>query len=357
MKVIFHLTSLLLLTGTIPALAVDADGKYSDTAAPISVYMTEDLAELDEKEEKSRNEHFDLFGKIELEAWKKWDYEGASSSQLSLGTAEIGFEAFFTAWDREKLVLEWDDSEDTLRIDEAGVTLENEDYFPLYFEPGYFDLPFGAFAGNTIADPLTKLTFELKEPVALLGLEENDLHAIFYLFDDTGKAKEFSDIGYGGRLEATRKGNRFSAGGGIDVISSIFNTDIIKEGLYADLSENAGGGLALHAKFGFQNLGFFAEYMTAFESHGGIKPAAWQLELAYLPELFNGKSFLGLGYSQVKDLAEILPEKRLAITFGTRLFNLTSLAVEYCYDWDYSEQDGGTGQKESQFTLQLTYEF
>ncbi|MEE2731759.1 MAG: hypothetical protein VYA55_13150 [Pseudomonadota bacterium] len=52
-----------------------------------------------------------------------------------------------------------------------------------------------------------------------------------------------------------------------------------------------------------------------------------------------------------------LPESRLSLGGSTSVYENVSLAVEFWHDEDYSENDGGTGEKSNNVVVQLAADF
>ncbi|MFP4393607.1 MAG: LbtU family siderophore porin [Desulfohalobiaceae bacterium] len=95
-----------------------------------------------------------------------------------------------------------------------------------------------------------------------------------------------------------------------------------------------------------------------FEGHGA-EPKAWNLELGYSFDLQGREATLTAAY-QGTDEAQALdkPEERYLASASVGLFdNLASLSLEYAYDEDYSQPQGGTGEEAHTVTTQLAVEF
>lgn len=119
-----------------------------------------------------------LSGAIEL------DYSGAddsnigdntvndSTSELDIGTAELGVEVAFHEYVTGNFVLKGENlgsDDDRVFWDEASITLQ-KDGFPFYFVGGHRGQPFGLFESHLINDPLTQDLYEIVRPGATLGI-------------------------------------------------------------------------------------------------------------------------------------------------------------------------------------------
>jgi hypothetical protein len=95
-----------------------------------------------------------------------------STSELDIGTAELGVEVAFHEYVTGNFVLKGENlgSEDgRVFWDEASITLQ-KDGFPFYFVGGHRGQPFGLFESHLINDPLTQDLYEIVRPGATLGI-------------------------------------------------------------------------------------------------------------------------------------------------------------------------------------------
>ena len=106
-----------------------------------------------------------------------------------------------------------------------------------------------------------------------------------------------------------------------------------------------------------------------------LRPAAWQLALAYqvdwnpwVQEIGAQGSYLALGLSRSQGLAGTsglgaglsgrvggLPRQRLFLTAGEWVQEGLRLALEYSREWDYPVTEGGTGRTVNGWVTTLTY--
>jgi len=93
-----------------------------------------------------------------------------STSDLNIGTAELGAEIAFHEYVTGNLILKGEDLDDNDRVfwDEATITIRKEG-FPLYFVGGKRGQPFGAFESHLISDPITKELYEIADTGATFG--------------------------------------------------------------------------------------------------------------------------------------------------------------------------------------------
>ena len=106
-----------------------------------------------------------------------------------------------------------------------------------------------------------------------------------------------------------------------------------------------------------------------------IRPAAWQLSLGYqfdwnpwIETIGAQGTFVSVSYSQSRDLAGVtrvlneetsrlgfVPKMRLLLTAGEWVADGVKVLVEYSRNWDYSINEGGTGNTANGFFTTLTY--
>ena len=125
------------------------------------------------------------------------DASNDSTSDLDIGTAQLGVEAKFHEWVTGNLVLKGEnlDNDDRVFWDEATITIQ-KDEFPLYFVGGHRGQPFGVFNSHLISDPITK-DYEIVETGATLGFTPDffglDISATAYKGETIGIARNSSN--------------------------------------------------------------------------------------------------------------------------------------------------------------------
>ncbi|MEA3279412.1 MAG: LbtU family siderophore porin [Thermodesulfobacteriota bacterium] len=99
------------------------------------------------------------------------DVNSDSTSDLDIGTAQLGVEVNFHECVTGNLVLKGEnlDNDDRVFWDEAIITIQKEG-FPLYFVGGHRGQPFGVFENHLISDPITQDCYEVVKSGATLGL-------------------------------------------------------------------------------------------------------------------------------------------------------------------------------------------
>ncbi|NQT09973.1 MAG: LbtU family siderophore porin [Desulfobacteraceae bacterium] len=359
---IFVLIFGLVFLGSSPVFA--GDGDIEDLYKRI-----EDLEEKVEKQEEktellgSLGENLTFSGAIELDysytdPRDVTDKNSDSTSDLDIGTVQLGVEAKFHEWVTGNFVLKGEslDSDNKIFWDEAIITIQKEG-FPLYFVGGERGQPFGVFNSHLISDPVTKDCYEVARTGATLGFTPDllglDISATVYKGEVL--ADKLSAAGYGWARDPATNPDPTD-----DVESYIFNVSIAPiEGLtlsaYYDSepgqgSRNETGGGMFEYQIGM--FTFDAEYIAALNREKHVtdnkeyKESAWfgaiacqvidPLEIAVRYEAFDDdKSGDQDGHL----------ENRYSIGANYKLFEkdsfVTTLMVEYRGS-NYENQAGTT---------------
>ena len=112
---------------------------------------------------------------------------------------------------------------------------------------------------------------------------------------------------------------------------------------------------------------FYGVYMTAKDTFAsgelafnsqGAKPAAWNLEAAYVTEIMSKETTLAFTMQASEEaLALSMPETRYGASATVQIIPNYSSTLEYLHDEDYSTSDGGTGNDGHTATLKIAAEF
>ena len=145
------------------------------------------LTELAEKDEAA----ISIWVTVEGEGrWRRYanlgDNNSGSTSEIFLRDAEVGLEFRPTDYLTGKLVLKSEylgtdttdggaEADSAVVVDEATITFEQEDGFPLYFVIGKRTQPFGAFYERLVTDPPSKDAYEANQVGVTLGYKNKSL--------------------------------------------------------------------------------------------------------------------------------------------------------------------------------------
>ncbi len=297
-------------------------------------------------------------GVVEVEAGyvRNDGYEGKTSSDIVLATAQLAFEADVAEGVNVQVALLHEEDDTDLEVDEAHISFEHG---VMFASVGQVYVPFGGFASNLVSDPLTLEVGETRETAIEAGVNTGLVAASVYVFngdvDDNGATERSKTEMYGVSLVLADGDDAFSYEFGLDYISSIADTDTLQDAVAGGTVDDYVSGVSVDAAviMGAANLNL--EYTTArdeFESTElafdgkGAKPAAFNIEVGYLVNIAGFETQLAASYQGTKEaLALGLPEKRLAVAASTLIAQNTSLSLELARDYDYGRSDMGTGEE------------
>jgi hypothetical protein len=111
-----------------------------------------------------------------------------STSDLDIGTVELGLEAAFHEYVTGNFILKGealDTDDDRVFWDEATITIQKEG-FPFYFVGGKRGQPFGMFESHLINDPITQDCYEIAKTGVTVGYTTGylDISATIYKGED-----------------------------------------------------------------------------------------------------------------------------------------------------------------------------
>lgn len=203
---VFMLIFVLMFLGFSSAFAEDVSKDIEALYKRI-----EELEEkIKKKEEKTEllgkvNENIIITGAIELDYTYKDPRDATvvnsdSSSDLDIGTVQLGVEVKFHEWVTGNFVLKGEnlDNNDRVFWDEATITIQKE-RFPLYFVGGKKGQPFGVFESHLISDTITKDCYEVARSGATIGFTPDFLGLDMSVTAYKGEvlADKLSEAGYG----------------------------------------------------------------------------------------------------------------------------------------------------------------
>lgn len=359
---------------------VQVDARHQD------IIEREVARQLSEKEEKGGfrlGNHIKFSGLFEGDFFAgkdALDPTGAHTTEFDLATMELYIDMMVTDWATGRIVIEYDDDDDKLRVDEAHVTLGNIEKFPLFLTVGRLYVPFGDFSTHMLQDPFTQVLGEINDEGAILGASFAGVTASVFTYNGMDKDDLDNDTvnGYGASLTYGFEDDSKNVNIGVAWVSNIADSselsDVVEENVFAD---NAATGQArglsdeVSALAAFVNgawgpVGLIAEYVQALDrfedrefAYGGdgAKPAAMNLELAYTTSVYDLETVFALGYQRSWESVDFLPKHRYIGTTSFGIFEGTTLTFEYYYDENYTVGSGGTDSNGHGFTTRLAYEF
>ena len=312
-------------------------------------------------------------GLVQVEARYNQDYDEVDASDFVVDELGVGIEAQVHKWATAQIVFLYEEGSTPLEIDEAIITLGNLEASPVYLSTGQLYVPFGNFESNMISDPLTLELAEAREKALQLGFEAGGAYGSVYGFNGSTQDDANNTIDhYGAQIGFAMETGPASFDLGIGYISDIGDSDGLTDALGGDNVANLVnydyvGGLGAHLILNFGTLNLVGEYVMALDTFKkdhlafngyGAEPKAWNAEVGYTFNLANKEITFALGYQGTEEaLALGLPEKRYLGGLSVGIFQNTTFSLEYAFDEDYSQSEGGTGEDANQVILQLAVEF
>ncbi|MDR3090431.1 MAG: LbtU family siderophore porin [Desulfobulbaceae bacterium] len=335
------------------------------------------------------NDHVKLSGVLEADMVIGEDFDGRTSTDFSLSTAELLLEAEATEWARGAFGIEWLNDENKISVRETYVILGDTESIPVGIKAGRYYLPFGVWGGHTISDPLTKQAFRTRGNAVTVTARQAGFYVDAFGYNgdtDDGGDSVLEHYGFkvGYDLEQEESLTlRLAAG----YMSSVFDSENLADytagqevaayltpGFSFDaersfLQADYVGGVALTAEAELAGFGLYAEYVTATEDYhmdylmNGFpgeyesKPSAWHVELSYGFDVNKYPTVVALSSSGTEDLGGFLPETYMVLFGSVELAKGFFLKGEYVHAIDYDVEDGGSGDESDTVTLRLAYEF
>jgi len=315
-----------------------------------------------------------LSGLLEVEGIYKSDYQDRENSQLELATVELGVDADIHEYvSTHVLFLYEEPTDEDIEVDEAFITLGNPSHFPVYMTAGRQYIPFGFYKTAMISDPMTLQQAETQETVAQVHFEKSGVYGSVYTFN--GDVDESGDnhidnfganLGYRTELRRDIKAD-FSLG----YLNNIGDTDA----LGGHLADNSNGtiqdyvpGLAASSSIKFRDFTLIGEYITGLQEFekeeiefegDGARVSAWNAELDYCVDIQGRETTWAVAYQGTAEANSLeLPRDRYMASASVVLFdNNVSLSLEYAYDEDYEQSEGGSGEEAHTVTTQVAAGF
>jgi len=284
------------------------------------------------------------YGKIDFDDPAAEDEE---SSDIKLSTAELDIDVDIAKHVKGHVAYLWEeDDTEPVDLDEGFIMVDGEEILPLYLTAGKLYVPFGYYNSHFISDPLTLELGEARESAVLIGGFNEWLDLAIGAFngdiDKTGDDDHISSFVAKGIFTLPEDSVQdFQFMTGVSWIFNIADSDSLQgeDGVDEAEIDDTVGGFSAFASASYMDLFFLeAEYLGAIEKFkagelafdGGksYRPEAWNFELAYTA---TEKLEIGAKYEGSHDCGNYLPEKQFGCVAAYRLFENTSLAVEYLH--------------------------
>ncbi len=323
------------------------------------------------------NDFVSLSGSIEGDYKLGKDKVGDSSSEFVLDTVELIMDIKVVDWATGKIVIDYDGDDEDFYLDEANITLGKTEEYPFFLTAGKVYVPFGDFSTNMIQDPLTQTLGEINPKGVIVGYEGNGLTATVFSYngmnenEDTANSDNDTINGFGASLAYSYEEEDKGFNAGIAWVNNIADsstiTDYIEETAGLGSISDQVGGLNLNIGGKYQAFSAIAEYTAALDSFAatelsfglhGAEPKALNTELAYTTSIANKETLFAIGYQKSWEAYALdLPEQRYITTAAMKVFDGTTVMLEYYIDKFYDEDPDATKDSGYGFTTRLKYEF
>ena len=311
----------------------------------------------------------EIGGAIELEAVHESPYEGDSTSDAAVGTAELVIAAAVNDSVSGEVVVKEDDG---IQLDAATVTFASPDD-PFSVTGGLQGLPFGVYDTNLVSDPLTKELGEAGEVSLVLNVEADRFHWSVFAFDGDNRPDGHQRVeGFGAALGFAVEGQDTEFGADVSWINDIGDSDGLQDLIADNLGEDVVyadhvSGMSVSAGGRFGQASVLLEYVAALDEFEagevgfedrGAQPSAWMFEVAYDFTLLDRDATIALGYQTSDEAFALeLPESRVLAGVSVGVAENVGLALEWARSDDYGIEVGGTGQTADTVTTVLSAEF
>lgn len=304
-------------------------------------------------------------GLLEAEYGATEDFSGKKSSDITVSTVELAFDAAINQKIDAHLSFVHEEDETTFELDEAYIDSN-------FFQVGQMYVPFGLYATNMISDPLTLEISETRESVIRVGGGIMNLYASVYIFKGTtrktGAEKNVDQAG--GRINYFVSGAGFELDLGVDYINNLDSEAVI-----AHLQAKTPSTNELHAyvparlvyaSLRFGGMHVIAEQLStdqydaieiAFNGNGA-KLGASNIELGYSMAIAGIETTLGVARQTTEQAQALgLAKEKTLLAVSLNIYEETALSFEYASSTDYALADGGTGKDATSYTVQLAVGF
>ncbi len=295
------------------------------------------LAKLEAGGGKSIMSSVEFGGVVEFEGQITDEYDGDTHSDISVATVELFVDAAINPHVETHVSFLYEEDGAEFDVDEATITLAKGEMLSLTL--GQLYLPFGSFETALINDTLALEIGETLQTAMVANYENNAVSGAFYLFDgDVNRPENVESWGF--RLAYATE--QFNAG--LDVISSIADTDGMVGTFGADDVDESAEGISLHTSINQGDLTVIIEYLAALDavelSSGlEVEPEAVQLEVDYAAQVNKYDVTFALALQTTDEANGLLPEERFSIGASAEIFKVTTLGVELSFDEDYNGDD------------------
>jgi hypothetical protein len=337
----------------------------SDPAQGGSLELKELQQRLEELEKKLKEDadkgagpewlnRLSFVGLVELEG-SYTDNDGFSDDEASdivVATVELAIGAVITDDISAELAFLYEEDDTDFEVDIATIAIDDIADLNINLQMGQFYQPFGSFETNMVNDTLVLEAAETRETSALIGWGTGPFSVGAYVFNGDVDSGDDTLDNFG--LTTTIETEDFTLG--FDYISNVYDSDAISDLIPGGQVDDKEGAFIARGATAVGPVNFIGEYFIAEElgDFGDIEPKILHLEVG----MQLGEWLVSGAYQTTDDAVALgLPENRYSVSAGTTIVKNVAVTIEYWYDEDYDESDGGTDDDANSIVAQITVLF
>lgn len=272
----------------------------------------------------------------------------------------------------------------TLRADEAYITLSNFASQPWYGRVGREYLPYGQYDVHTITRTLTQQLTEANDVAGTVGYMHSsglNLSATAFKGIDRNTAVDSKFNNWVAHVGYANEFNNIGFNAGVDYMANVADVTDINGALRVTgasgdkvYAKRVGGAAAyVTANSGpfdgtvrFTGTRHFHQndLLSSKDGTSGAKLRAWDVEAGYSFNAMNYDSRVSVGYQASRDAGNVrtattsyVPKSRIIGDLTVGVWENTDLTLEVLRNKDYDTNHGGTGRKQTAGTLRLSVKF
>lgn len=306
-------------------------------------------------------------GLLEVEASSAESFSGASSSDLTLATAELVFDARVNPSIDAHLSFLYEEDDTPFEVDEATISVALDDSKSVVM--GQMYVPFGAFETNMVSDPLTLELSEARETALQFAYTRGAFQANAFIYNGAKTEKtaqeKIDQFGVGIAYAMEREGLSYDVG--VDYMNNLADADGVTAQISATTLNQYIGAYIAHGIVKIGAFSFIGEYLAATDKFAsselafngrGAEPSAINIEFGYDTMIAGQPATWAMGYQATDEaLALALPETKLMLAVSVEVMKDTALSFEVANSEDYGTAVGGTGKSANSFTAQFAIGF
>ena len=291
-----------------------------------------------------------IYGAVEVEgSWqrnKPKHGQTSTSSEITLATGEIFFEAQINRYTRGVLHFLWEQgSTEPVDLDEGFILLGQTEDMPFYFLGGRIYPAVGLFDSYLISDPITKNVFETQASAAEVGWAGSWVNVSAGLFNsdvhESGDDPDSQINTYYARVQLESPEGALgevTLHAGLAYINNIAASNTLRDEVPDQRLSSLVAGLSAMLAVEYKWLAFTGEYITAlddfkagelsFADDHTARPKAWNLELAFMP---IQDWTVAVRYEGSSDLYSLEPERQWGLGVAWDFLPDTTLSLEYMH--------------------------